>query len=342
MEQNKICPWQNGYYKLSGLNSMVFNVNQENVKTESFVENKFGQGTWKFGNFGPVDQEIMKCTGVKNYNVDVNLYNGMWQSKGVISDDGCTLTLRTMANEVNSFKKLTVQEYEEFKKTADPFDAPTCHYKIQPKFTDGKLLWISGGPESGKSTTGLILSRKAGYVYYEADCFAYHLNPYIPVDVEEPSIAIKKQKPLKHIPSTRIDGVNAGGEEFKKLMKGQILDVDETEKYYSALCKDIISEKRRIGGNWVVTQAVPTKNLRKHIKKELGNGVVFILLNVLDDDKLRFFRSRHGAGAALFKRLDKIYDRFEPASEDEKDVITINVFEDMTPDELVERILALV
>ena len=315
-------------------------LDKENVKTESCVENKFGLGTWKFGNFGPTDPEIMKCTGLKNYNVYVNLYDGRWQSRGVVSDDGCTLTLRTMEKEVNSFKKLTVQEYEEFKNSADPFDAPTCHYKIQPKFTDGKLLWISGAPGSGKSTTGLYLSRKAGYVYYEADCFAYHANPYIPVDVEEPSIAILNQKSLKNISSTRIDAVNAVGDGFKKLMEGQELDVTNTEKYYSALCKDIISEKRRIGGNWVVAQAVPTKNLRKHIKKELGNGVIFILLNVLEDDRLRFFRSRHGAGAVLYKSLVKIYDRFEPAAEDEKDVITINVFEDMTPDQLVDRILA--
>ena len=151
MEQNKICPWRNGYYKLSGLNNMVFNVDQENVKTESFVENKFGLGTWKFGNFGPADPEIIKCTGMKNYNVDVNLYNGMWKSKGVISDDGGTLTLWTMANEVNHFKKMTIQEYEEFKNSADPVDAPTSHYKIQPEFTNGKLLWISGAPGSGKS-----------------------------------------------------------------------------------------------------------------------------------------------------------------------------------------------
>ena len=342
MEQNEICPWQNGYYKLGGLNNMVFNVDHENVKTESFVENKFGLGTWKFGNYGPANAEIIKCTGAETYNVDVNLYNGMWQSKGVISDDGGTLTLWTMANEVNHFKKMTTQEYEEFKNSADPYDAPTSHYKIQPEFTNDKLLWISGAPGSGKSTKGLILSRKAGYVYYEADCFAYHANPYIPVDVQEPSIAIQKQKPLKHIPNTRIDAVNAGAEEFRKLMEGQEFDVDNTERYYSALCNNIITEKRRIGGNWVVAQAVPTKHLRNHIKKELGKDVVFILLDMSKDEQRKRILARHGQGGGFLETLVKIYDRFEPASKDEKDVITVNVACDMTRDQVVEQILALV
>ena len=59
-------------------------------------------------------------------------------------------------------------------------------------------------------------------------------------------------------------------------MAGQDFNTKNTEQYYSALCKDIRSEKKRMGGNWVVAQAVPTKHLREHIKKELGDNVIFI------------------------------------------------------------------
>ena len=35
----------------------------------------------------------------------------------------------------------------------------------------GKIIWLSGAPGMGKSTTAQILGRLHGYVYYEADCF---------------------------------------------------------------------------------------------------------------------------------------------------------------------------
>ena len=339
MNQVTNCPWQNGYYKLSGIDNMIFKVDNENVTTESFVENKFGLGSWKFGEFGTVDQEILEQTGKKNYNVDINLYNGMWLSKGVINDAGDTLTLLSMAKGINSFKKMTADEIEAFKNSADPFDAPTSHYKIQPEFNDGKLLWISGAPGSGKSTTALILSRRLGYVYYEADCFAYHANPYISSDVDEPSIAIQKQKPLKNIPKNRIDAVNVGGEEFGKLMTGQDFNTKNTEQYYSALCKDIRIEKKRMGGNWVVAQAVPTKHLRDHIKKELGDNVIFIILDMKKDDQRKRIIARHGEGGGFLETLVNIYDRFESPSQEEKDVITINVNNDMSRDNLVDEIV---
>ena len=61
----------------------------------------------------------------------------------------------------------------------------------------GKLFWISGPPGAGKSTTAQLLGRNAGFVYYEADCLIQHANPYIPIDVENPTMATYQQKHLK-------------------------------------------------------------------------------------------------------------------------------------------------
>ena len=67
---------------------------------------------------------------------------------------------------------------------------------IQPENQD-TLIWISGPPGAGKSTTGQLLSRNTGFVYYEADCVMNHANPYVPADVENPSFAQMFQKHLK-------------------------------------------------------------------------------------------------------------------------------------------------
>lgn len=49
----------------------------------------------------------------------------------------------------------------------------------------------------GKSTTAQILAREKGFVYYEADCFGMMKNPYIPLDIDNPSLSTFKQKNLK-------------------------------------------------------------------------------------------------------------------------------------------------
>ena len=44
-----------------------------------------------------------------------------------------------------------------------------------------------------------IMSRDHGYVYYEADCFFMFVNPFVDPNVEEPTLMMSGQKPLKVI-----------------------------------------------------------------------------------------------------------------------------------------------
>ena len=46
-------------------------------------------------------------------------------------------------------------------KIGDPIEAPPGPYKIQPD-NQGKLLWITGSPGVGKSTSAQLLGRKKG------------------------------------------------------------------------------------------------------------------------------------------------------------------------------------
>ena len=43
----------------------------------------------------------------------------------------------------------------------------------------------------------MLLARKHGYIYYEADCFGMFANPFVDPNVDEPTLAIMTQKPLK-------------------------------------------------------------------------------------------------------------------------------------------------
>ena len=69
-------------------------------------------------------------------------------------------------------------------------DLPSCR-------CPGKLLWLSGAPGMGKSTSAQLLARNHGYVYYEADAFAMMLNPFVDLHDDNPSMATAKQRILK-------------------------------------------------------------------------------------------------------------------------------------------------
>ena len=88
------------------------------------------------------------------------------------------------------------EKLQEILNAREHINNQSTFYKIQPK-NQGKLLWLSGPPGAGKSTSGMLLAKHHDYVYYEADCFMNFLNPYIPLDVAEPSLAQMHQKPMQ-------------------------------------------------------------------------------------------------------------------------------------------------
>ena len=54
-------------------------------------------------------------------------------------------------------------------------------------------------------------------------------------------------------------------------------------KCYMYMSDCINYERQRIGGDWVIAQAVPTRNLREVIRKVLGYDLIFIILRLLVD-----------------------------------------------------------
>jgi hypothetical protein len=101
-----------------------------------------------------------------------------------------------MWNDVESLKWMSDQDLKVLAEGRDHKDTPSCPYKFQPE-NQGKLVWLSGPPGAGKSTTGQLMSREAGFVYLEVDCIMNFLNPFVPTDVENPSVAGFRQKALK-------------------------------------------------------------------------------------------------------------------------------------------------
>ena len=136
--------------------------------------------------------------GIKNYNIELSYMEGKRKGFGVVTEDGENIYTFGFSKESNHLKWISDDDFMRFLESRDPMEAPSCPYKIQPE-NEGKLVWLSGPPGAGKSTTGQLFAKKANYVYYEVDCLNSYLNPFVPLDVDEPKKAAFRQKPVKVI-----------------------------------------------------------------------------------------------------------------------------------------------
>ena len=345
--KEKYTPWNNGYYQArhGSWVGMLGLVEGENYTMHSASGKPTNQeysglkGTMVYGHFGETHPDVAKETGKSRYNVEITFVGQ--ENHAVLSEDGKRFTFYGGTHCVDFLDWMSEEEVTRYKDSGDPVDALPNHYKIQPE-NQGKLLWLCGAPGLGKSTSGHLLSKKAGYVYYEADAFMNHLNPYIPPQVDDP-IAWMKQKFFKKVPQDRIDDVADGFPEFLAMAEGKKCDYEKISKFYSAMCVDITKGKKRIGGDWAVAQAVPTRELRDHIRSKMGPTLIFVVLYMSKEDQLARLKVRYGDEADMYvNMLSNTYDFFEPATEDEPNAIHLVIKKDMTPDDVVEKILRMV
>ena len=149
----------------------------------------------------------------------------------------------------------------------------------------------------GKSTSAQLLARERGYVYYEADTFRRMVNPFIPLNVDNPSMAITRQKKLngtafiknqdinivgKHVyfftfnciwsldlgqgAKERSEVIRDANAEWASMMKGLDINMDAVKAFYRELAVDIKTQRERIGGDWAVAHVLIHREIRDMIR----------------------------------------------------------------------------
>ena len=342
MTSNSPMPWKNGHYlgRPGFLRQMCFIENNEFVMHPAngrpSMETK---GIISYGNFGEAHPDVVSATGKEIYNVEMKLLNNFWKVNGILSDDSKRITFYGSASSVDCYEWMSEEEVTRYIELGDPVDAPPNHYKIEPE-NQGRLLWITGAPGLGKSTAADMLSKKYNYVYYEADAFLWHLNPYIPPDVDESSREnLLDQNILKGVSQERLDVCSKGLSQIVLMCQGLKYDTDKVRELYTIMCQDITKEQKRIGGNWAVAQAIPTRLLRDHIRSKMGPNLIFIVLHMRKEDQIERLKARHGDDETLLEPLSNIFDVFEPAGAGEPNTIHIEVTKKMSRENVVEEII---
>ena len=101
-----------------------------------------------------------------------------------------------MPGKVDVIELMTDEKLQEYKNIREHCDTPSIPYFTPQPDKVGKLLWFSGPPGAGKSTTAQLMGRYHKYVYYEADCFGSFMNPFVDLHADDPTMMQMAQAPL--------------------------------------------------------------------------------------------------------------------------------------------------
>ena len=351
-------PWKDGYWKSKSDDDYVHVIRGSKAIVKGIVEaidnpdcTQSGfQGRWISGNFGEASEELQLITGISENNVELSYAFGPYGTKnyqGIVTQDGKSCYVTSDDDPSKKLEEYHWLDEEAIKKISSGFEdinERSHPYKVQPETIigeKGNLIFLSGAPGCGKSITALKLAQKEDFVYYEGDCFIRMKNPYIPLDVKEPSLAHRNQPKVRGLSSEDLSTFPAVEKLYiKDLSKGDLSKQEVIIPFLKLLSKDIVSEKKKIGGNWLVTFPVPTRKMRDVIKKECN--ATFINLTVSEDTQRTRLSRRHAKEEDGTKKVDwltSMYNSFEPVQADEKDAYELVILPGMGKDSVAEKVL---
>ena len=339
-EAKEKTPWKDGYWLPSWAPNRICIVKGSNISEVSlasivqdcpeFQATTEIPGKLIYGNFGKAASKLLKeKTGLSEYNIKMAVgmagilkNEGTVVLHGILTQKGTKCYFELGDKKIAKFQWLNEDGMKGIFDSVEHLSKRSHPYKIQPP-NQGKLIFLSGPTMCGKSMTALELAQKEGFVFYEADLLSNLMNPYFPHLMTIPTL----NRFL-----------------FEDMPKGNVSNQKSMFPFFKLLTNDILSEKEKIGGDWVVASfAMPTRKIRDFIKKEC-NATFIVFTQSEEILKKRLSSEKaHYVGLSWFPDWAmNVLKCYEPVQPDEKDAYEIVLTPEMGKEEVVQNVLSLI
>ena len=213
-------------------------------------------------------------------------------------------------------------------------------YPLKPG-KPGKLVFITGPPGSGKSTIAGTLAKTKNWVYYEGDGFLFGFNPYVSPD--ESQVDARSKRPALIGPGMAARGMALPAYMLNHhmLKTGKTTDSYPSDYFHRLMALDIVVERARVGGDWVVSYALCDTHDRDIFRGVLGDQVVFVVLDISVDLVKERLVGREKSEEEL-EGLVAMHCQYKSPEKDEPRTVGFEILDGTTKEENAERIVELV
>ena len=247
---------------------------------------------------------------------------------------------------------ITPEEAAEIRsRPKQPVTAPEVPFPLNPG-KPGKLVVITGTPGAGKSTTAATIAKRANWVYYEGDGFTFGYNPYAATPNES------QEDECSSAPALIGPGMADRWEALRgAYLNGQQLEANLTTDrsptfhYFRLKAEDIKKERERVGGNFIVADAI-SERCNRDVIREVLDDAIFVVLDIPDDllkERLKNREIDRNLGCLTWlqsmARLQGMVEdshKFEAAQIDEPRTVAFRITKESTEEQNAEAILDLI
>ena len=117
--------------------------------------------------------------------------------------------------------------------------------------------------------------------------------------------------------------------------------MEKLQPMLDLLAKDIIHQRKRLGGNMVIAQAINSQKQRERMRELIGPDLVFMVLNMTRQSQVERLKKRHAGSIpdSFLEVMIKYAELCEPAGEDEPNTFNVIITGNMSKEDVVKEIL---
>ena len=120
------------------------------------------------------------------------------------------------------------------------------------------------------------------------------------------------------------------------------VDWEKLKPFYTNMAKDVAAQKKRIGGNFSIAEAVTSRAFRDHIRQTIPD-CIFITLTMAKEAQVKRLKARHGddMSKGMLEVLSSIHELYELPGENEPNTFNVDITDDMKPQDVMKKVLDL-